>query len=379
MQKGVVFTIMNASATNTVQEVHVRTLRKDPIHRQLYHILREPIMSGTYGSGAKLPTEAELTKIYDVSRVTVRRALQELATEGLIEGRKSQGTFVRAGANIRSKHRYIFIHDNASPVTYPYLQLLLQGIQGRAQNLKFRLEMLATSLGQERSVKDALVSDFIESADFNGVIALTGYLTQEEILQLEKRNIPIVIIGHAYDTIKLGPKTVRIECDTKHGLLLILTHLLQTGRKNIGYIGKPLSEFEPHRELIIKIFSDAGLELTPDCYEPSDYGINPATEACCRLLKKNPDLDAVLCLDDLQAVGALQYLRSVGKKIPQEIALTGGGNFLEEHSHFDITTVDHRVKEQGLTAVKCLEDMIAGKHVDKHIKVEPLLIRRKTT
>ncbi|OHB58341.1 MAG: hypothetical protein A2Y07_08580 [Planctomycetes bacterium GWF2_50_10] len=368
---------MNVLATT--QKIALKSLRKDPIHRQLYQILREPIMSGMYRPGTRIPTEAELTKLYGVSRVTVRRALQELATEGLIEGRKSQGTFVRTGANILAKHRYLFVHDNTSPVSYPYLQLLLQGIQSMAQNIKFRLEMLATSLGEERSAKDAMVSDFIESADFNGVIALTGYLTQEEVLRLEKRDIPVVIIGHAYDQIVLGPKTVRIECDAQHGLLLILTYLLRLGHQKIGYIGKPLSEFEQHRELISKIFVNTGLKFDPDCYEPSDYGINPASQACFRLLEKHPELDAVLCLDDLQAVGALQYLRSIGKKIPQEIALAGGGNFLEEHSHFDITTIDHRLREQGSVAAKCLEDMIAGKQVEKHICLEPLLIKRKTT
>ncbi|OHB56923.1 MAG: hypothetical protein A2Y12_19610 [Planctomycetes bacterium GWF2_42_9] len=371
---------MNQSTMNTnkIKAVTSQRLRRDPIHRQLYQILREPIMSGVYGSGTKLPTEAELTKIYNVSRVTVRRALQELASEGLIEGRKSQGTFVRNGANIRAKHRYLFVHDNASPVTYPYIQLLLQGIQSKAQNLEFRLEMLATSAGEKRSTTESKVSDFIESGDFDGIIALSGYLTQQEVRLLEKHNIPLVFIGHAYNAITTGAKTITVECDSRRGLFLILEHLFKTGRKNIGYIGKPVSEFEPHRELICQIFREAGLQFPLECYEPCDYGINPATPACRRLLQKHPHLDTILCLDDLQAVGALQYLRSIGKNIPQEIAIAGGGNFLEEHSNFDITTVDHRVREQGVMAAICLEDLIAGKNVEKHIWVEPLLIKRKT-
>jgi DNA-binding LacI/PurR family transcriptional regulator len=365
---------------DTAEKSSFRRLRKEqPIHKQLYQILREPIISGAYGSGTKLPTEAELTKVYDVSRITVRRALQELAAEGLVEGRKGQGTFVRVGATVIAKQRYLFIHDNSSPVTYPYLQLLLSGIQSKAQNLEFRLEMLAMGLPSTRAARDAMISDLIASGDFHGVISLTGYLSQEEVQKLERRNIPIVFIGHAYDDIVQGPKTVRIECDSRRGLQMILAHLLQTGRKRIGYIGKPMSDCQPHRELIIKIFAEAGFTLDSQYYEPCDYGINPAIDACCRLLKKYPELDTVMCLDDLQAIGVLQYLRSIGKKIPQEIAVTGGGNFLEEHSHFDITTVDHRVKDQGRIAVECLENLIAGKKVEKYIWIEPQMIIRKTT
>jgi len=62
--------------------------------KQVYLVLRDRILSGTFGFGAKLPTENELAEYYDVSRVTVRRALGELARERFIERRRSAGTRV---------------------------------------------------------------------------------------------------------------------------------------------------------------------------------------------------------------------------------------------------------------------------------------------
>ncbi|HBG26074.1 MAG: hypothetical protein A2Y10_00340 [Planctomycetes bacterium GWF2_41_51] len=366
------------NATNKVQLANSQSLHKEPIHRQLYQILRNPIVSGIYASGSKLPTEAELTKLYKVSRVTVRRALQELASQGLIEGRKSQGTFVRIGANIRIKPKYIFVYDNTSPITYPYLSLLLQGIQSKSQNLKFRLEIIVRNPMAERSTKDAMFSDFIELADFNGIITLPECLTQEEIFQLEKRNIPIVFVGHTHDTTALGPNTIRIECNPRQSMFLILNHLIQIGHTKVGYIGKPLSESKIHKDFICSIFDEIKLEFPIDAYEPCEYGIDPATSVCCGLLKKKPELNAIFCFDDLHAIGALQYLRTTNKRIPQEIALAGYGNLLGEHSNLDITTVDIRIKEQGAMAVSCLDDLIAGKEVKKRIWIEPFLIKRKT-
>ncbi len=62
--------------------------------KQVYLVLRDRILSGTIAFGAKLPTENELAAVHSVSRVTVRRALGELASERLIERRRSVGTRV---------------------------------------------------------------------------------------------------------------------------------------------------------------------------------------------------------------------------------------------------------------------------------------------
>lgn len=60
--------------------------------RQVYLVLRDRIVSGTSGFGARLPNENELAQAHGVSRVTVRRALAELERERLIERRRSAGT-----------------------------------------------------------------------------------------------------------------------------------------------------------------------------------------------------------------------------------------------------------------------------------------------
>jgi GntR family transcriptional regulator len=62
--------------------------------KQVYLILRDRILSGAVAFGARLPTEHELAERHGVSRVTVRRALGELARERLIERRRSAGTRV---------------------------------------------------------------------------------------------------------------------------------------------------------------------------------------------------------------------------------------------------------------------------------------------
>jgi GntR family transcriptional regulator len=70
------------------------TSDKVPLYYQLGSVLRDQIVSGRYGPGDRLPTEAELATEYGVSRITVRQALSALEDESLIRREAGRGTFV---------------------------------------------------------------------------------------------------------------------------------------------------------------------------------------------------------------------------------------------------------------------------------------------
>lgn len=64
------------------------------LHHQLYTRISEMILAGEVKPGERLPTEAELSKSYGVSRTTARRALDELRRQGVVERSPGKGTFV---------------------------------------------------------------------------------------------------------------------------------------------------------------------------------------------------------------------------------------------------------------------------------------------
>ena len=65
-----------------------------PLYYQLENKIREKIKQGEYRRGEKIPSERKLSKIYEVSRMTARKALENLVDEGVLEKRERQGTFV---------------------------------------------------------------------------------------------------------------------------------------------------------------------------------------------------------------------------------------------------------------------------------------------
>lgn len=67
---------------------------KTPLYHQIYLILKGQITDGVYGTDARLPSEQDLTERFGVSRITAKRAMDELAAEGLVVRERARGTRV---------------------------------------------------------------------------------------------------------------------------------------------------------------------------------------------------------------------------------------------------------------------------------------------
>ena len=66
----------------------------DTLHRRIYAELEGRILSGDWAPGVRIPFEHELTTRYGCSRMTVNKAISELADRGLVIRRRRAGTFV---------------------------------------------------------------------------------------------------------------------------------------------------------------------------------------------------------------------------------------------------------------------------------------------
>lgn len=66
------------------------------LYEQIKAGIKELIKTNNLKAGDKIPNESELCELFDVSRITIRRAIKELGEEGIIEVIRGKGTFVRA-------------------------------------------------------------------------------------------------------------------------------------------------------------------------------------------------------------------------------------------------------------------------------------------
>lgn len=98
-----------------------------PYYHQLKELLRHRIQAGVWPPGSQLPTEAEICRMFGVSRTTVRQALSELLHEGLIRRERGRGTFVN-----KPKIRERLVER----LTGFYQDMVAQGLKPQTQVLK---------------------------------------------------------------------------------------------------------------------------------------------------------------------------------------------------------------------------------------------------
>lgn len=106
------------------------------LHQRILSDIREKILSGAWAPGHRIPFEHELTAQYDCSRMTVNKALSQLAKAGLIERRRRSGSFVRQP---QSQAAVLELHDirievEALGLPYRYERLERMKRRGNAED-----------------------------------------------------------------------------------------------------------------------------------------------------------------------------------------------------------------------------------------------------
>lgn len=83
-----------ASLKSEWELAHGGPLTRTPLYHRLYSVLKGAIVDGTIAYDARLPTEQQLASAFDVSRITAKRAMDELAAENLIARFRGKGSHV---------------------------------------------------------------------------------------------------------------------------------------------------------------------------------------------------------------------------------------------------------------------------------------------
>lgn len=102
---------------------------RSPLHWLLSEQLRQQILAGTYPPGSQLPSEHQLMEQFQVSRITIRRALANLSSQGLVIAHQGKGVFVKhqREVNYRLSNQLVFFEED----------MARQGITSSIQSLVF--------------------------------------------------------------------------------------------------------------------------------------------------------------------------------------------------------------------------------------------------
>jgi len=170
-----------------------------PLYYQVYNSIRERIESGEFSPGSALPPERQLGTEYDVSRITIVKALDRLVTEGLIEKQQGRGTFVLEQNQAESEQKFALGYIPAG-LLHPYFYSIQMGMAEVTTRENCELHVIGLHETQREDL-DTIVENARSSV--NGLVVYPRPNKKDIALyrRLLAEGIPFVMIDRYYDEI----------------------------------------------------------------------------------------------------------------------------------------------------------------------------------
>ncbi len=209
--------------------------------------------------------------------------------------------------------------------------------------------------------------DFVARSKVDGLLLLSGSLSNQCGSASFRRwfeqfaPIPSVNIGLVFDDVP------SVGCDNETGMYQVVSHLIQVhGKRRIACVRGPResSEAQDRFSAYVRALKDNDLPLDPALVVPGEtFSREDGYEAVHELFDERGldirRLDALVCVNDDTALGAIEALTLRGIHLPEELAVTGFDDTPNSStSNPALTTVNQRVEEQGYTAARELVEAL---------------------
>ncbi len=211
-----------------------------------------------------------------------------------------------------------------------------------------------------------------------GLAAIVSEMDDEIIQELTESNIPIVF----YDVGSAGGNITKIRVNYRKGVERTVEYLAALGHRDLAFVGHHagLGPIDERRRAVFDsvgvVCPDAGVR-TVGASDSLDGG----RQAVVELLSTGAPPTAIICVNDLMAVGALKELRERGLRVPEDVSVTGFDNIrLSEFCYPALTTVHIPRNRIGHVLFTSLApDAHEVPTVGKEILIDPEFVVRDST
>lgn len=346
--------------------------------------LRRQILNGDFKPGEKLPSENELSAAYQVSRQTVRKAIQILESEGYVYAEHGRGTFCSEMLRHRKQSKNI-----AVITTYLSDYIFPRVIQGIDQVLTENgYSILLKNTKNSRSMEAKILEELLQK-DIDGLIIEPSksqiFCKHMHLYQrLDEFDIPYVFIQGNYSQMQDKP---HILMNDRLGGELVTKHLIENGKRDIVGIFKADDiQGQLRHKGYVQALQKAGIPYDPDkviWYYTEDRKTHP-NEKMRQLARQRDNLyfDGVVCYNDQIALQVMRALEEEGINCPEDVHITGYDNsYLSSSCKVPLTSVTHPQEKLGKMAAELLLRLIreGDQGVDAKVMIEPGLVVREST
>ncbi len=303
--------------------------------------------------GTPIASVRELMRRYQVSQITVTRALKQLQEDGLVESKVGYGSF-RSGNNERDCRNIVFLHSD-----YPssFDSLVNRVFEKHFTERNYRFRMLSYDHRRIR-VDRSILNGGVDAVIFN----LDQNLSPDLLLQLTGWPIPIVFID-------IMPQTIMLDAvcaDNEMGGAMVANYFLRHGHRRCAMLQSLPEGHSPvsrRRSFLRQLKLSQGESVFINC--ETQGGENSTANAyrtfTAYIKEHGLDFTALFCDSDLGSLGVLKACHNLGIRVPEDLSIIGFDN-IPECGYFQpsLSSMDQDIPRWAEEAEKILIARLNG-------------------
>lgn len=363
-------------------------MERRPLYEVIYEQLKQQLEDLTYKPGQQLPTEAELTERFGVSRITVKRALDELERIGYIDRIRGSGSYVKEWRNDDALPNRVMEKMIAFILPSEGASGLSEYVVGAAQELERRGYYLSLHATNENTLKERELLESLPKKGVKGIIfyPINARANIDAVYTLYMSGYPILTIDKYYE----GLPIASVVADNFAGGYKAASELLKLGHERIGFVSS----------VSLESASSVMNRYLGYCQALKEYGIGHDAELVQldfiaeigelgetlfyeRLVHRYVQLGATALQaeNDHVAIKLITAAIHAGLRVPEQLSVVGfDNNELAAHVELPLTTVEQQFKEIGRKAAEMIYEAIENsKPLNQKVEVPVRWVPRDST
>jgi LacI family transcriptional regulator len=203
-------------------------------------------------------------------------------------------------------------------IANPFFSEIARGVEENAYAAGYNV-FLCSTYEDPRRERDVL--DSLEEKLVDGLILCSSRLSQDDLSVITDDFPAVVLVNRSVDGEEVG--VVRV--DNEFGGRMATEFLLEAGHRAVGFLTGPSTSSGGRLRVkgYHQALTAAGIAIQPTWEQGCSSNVQGGLEAAREFLPDHPELTALICFNDLVAVGALQACARLGRRVPDDLAIVG--------------------------------------------------------
>lgn len=239
-------------------------------------------------------------------------------------------------------------------LTNQFFAMVTEGVQRAASARDVLVVLVVPDASEQPEEKQA---QLLRSQRVDGVVYLSGTGSMPASIYELARSGPVVLVDEQIP----GMDLPAVVCEARKGAREVAALVMEHGHRRVAVIGGPPGLWTAQQRLAGYREAFAGAGIDPDSVPvlPGDYRQASGYELAARALAAEPRPTALVCANDLMAIGAMEYCREVGLRVPADVSVVGFDDLpVSALLTPRLTSVRQPAHDMGFRAASALFDLL---------------------